>query len=206
MKLILVRHAHVEGIRPERFRGRTDVELTPLGRRQAAATAARIRAEWSVDAIYTSPLRRCVETGAAIASATGVTPVIRQEFVDLDYGDWNGKTHAEIQQRYRDLFDAWHLTPHLVRFPGGDSLQDLAARTAEGLRVLLRDHAGQTVVLVAHDSVNRVLLLQFVNLSLADYWRFMQEPACVNEIDCEASAQIRRINETWQLFDRAGGS
>jgi broad specificity phosphatase PhoE len=46
-KLIVVRHGHVEGISPERFRGRVDLELTPEGRRQAAATARRIRETWS---------------------------------------------------------------------------------------------------------------------------------------------------------------
>lgn len=201
MKLILVRHGHVDGIQPERFRGRSDMPLTPLGELQAAATASRIHAEWPIDAIFTSPLRRCVATGAAIAAATGATATTCRNFIDLDYGDWNGKTHADVRESSRDLYEAWHLTPHLVRFPGGDSLQDLAARAAEGVRELLREHAGQTVAVVAHDSVNRALLLQFANLSLADYWRFRQEPACVNEIDCGAATEIRRINETWHLFD-----
>ena len=65
-KLILTRHGHVEGISPERFRGRAELPLTELGRREAEMTAARIAASWRPAAIYTSPMGRCVDTGAAI--------------------------------------------------------------------------------------------------------------------------------------------
>src|SRR5258705_9769132 len=71
-KIILVRHGHVEGIDPPRFRGQTDVELSELGMRQARETARHIRACWSPVAVYTSPLRRCVATGQAISEATGI--------------------------------------------------------------------------------------------------------------------------------------
>src|SRR2546423_2768297 len=64
-KLILVRHGHVEGISPERFRGRAELPLTETGRREAAATAARIAASWRPAAIYTSPTGCCIATGAA---------------------------------------------------------------------------------------------------------------------------------------------
>ena len=67
-KIILVRHGHVQGISPERFRGRADLELTPEGRRQAEATARRIRAGWTAAALYASPLSRCLTTAEAIGS------------------------------------------------------------------------------------------------------------------------------------------
>ena len=89
-KLILVRHGHVEGISPERFRGRAELPLTDTGRREAEATAARIAANWRPAAVYTSPLGRCVETGAAIGKAVGLTPSVVLRLNDIDYGDWQG--------------------------------------------------------------------------------------------------------------------
>jgi phosphoserine phosphatase len=68
-RIILVRHGHVEGILPERFRGRRDVDLSELGVRQAQATAQRIAGQWTPAIVYTSPLKRCVQTAAAIATA-----------------------------------------------------------------------------------------------------------------------------------------
>ena len=70
-KILLVRHGHVEGISPERFRGRADLPLTELGRRQAEATSRRIHATWEPTAIYASPLSRCQDTGAAIGRPFG---------------------------------------------------------------------------------------------------------------------------------------
>src|SRR5438874_711357 len=85
-KLILVRHGHVEGISPERFRGRAELPLTETGHREADATAKRIAASWRPAAIYTSPLGRCVETGAAIGKAAGLTPSVVLRLNEIDFG------------------------------------------------------------------------------------------------------------------------
>src|SRR5258708_30393194 len=73
-KLILARHGHVEGISPERFRGRAELPLTAAGRREAELTAARIAASWRPAAIYTSPMGRCVDTGGGDRPPRGPTP------------------------------------------------------------------------------------------------------------------------------------
>jgi probable phosphoglycerate mutase len=73
-KIILVRHGHVEGISPERFRGRADLALTPQGLRQAEATARRIEASWTPAALYASPLSRCRATAEAIGRPFDLTP------------------------------------------------------------------------------------------------------------------------------------
>jgi phosphoserine phosphatase len=66
-KILLTRHGHVEGIMPERFRGRQPLALTELGRAEAQALARRVAGSWKPERIYTSPMERCVKTGAAIA-------------------------------------------------------------------------------------------------------------------------------------------
>jgi phosphoserine phosphatase len=102
------------------------------------------------------------------------------------------------------MFAAWFETPQLVRFPGGESLQNLAARVANALRFLLARHASGTIVIVGHDSVNRVFLLQLLDLPLSAYWRFEQSPCCLNEIDVEGGkACVRRINDTRHLEEAA---
>ena len=77
---------------------------------------------------------------------------------DIDYGAWQFKTLASAKKADADLFAAWFTAPQLVRFPGGESLQDVAARAANALRFVLARHPRDTVVLVGHDSVNRALL------------------------------------------------
>ena len=201
MKLILTRHGHVEGINPERFRGRTDLPLTELGRAQAKAVAARIAALWTPAAIYTSPMRRCVATGDAIAQACGVERHVLEDLNDLDYGLWQWETYEAVAGAWPAQFAAWKSTPHLIRFPDGDSLQDLVARTANALRFVISHHASETVALVGHDSVNRALLLQLLDQPLSAYWRLTQTPCSLNEIDIAGrTIQVQRINDTCHLI------
>jgi phosphoserine phosphatase len=206
-KILLTRHGHVEGIHPERFRGRQPLDLTARGRAEAAAVARRIAdGSWHPSKIYTSPMARCVETGAAIAKACGIPAEVCDDLNDIDYGAWQFKTFEEAKKDNPALFAAWFATPHLVRFPNGESLQDLAARSANALRFVLARHPRDTIVLVGHDSVNRALLLQFLDLPLAAYWRVAQAPCCLNEINIDSEAIcIQRINETNYLDAIAGG-
>jgi len=199
-KILLVRHGHVEGIRPARFRGREDLPLTERGRAEALAVAQRIASKWRPERIYTSPLSRCIATGDAIAKACGVEAQSIEELNDIDYGTWRMKSHDEMALAEPELSSAWFNTPHLMRFPGGESLQDLLARSADAVRLVRNSHPDRTIVLVSHDSVNRALLLQLADLPLSSYWRLAQTPCCINEIEI-ANNQVRilAINETSHL-------
>ncbi len=199
-EIILTRHGHVEGIKPERFRGRQLLELTKRGTAEAALLAQRIAARWRPSHIYTSPMSRCIATAAAIARATGIAAKTCDDLNDIDYGAWQFKSFADAKAQDPALFAAWFATPQRVRFPNGESLQDLAARTANALRMVLARHPDETVVLVGHDSVNRVLLLQVLEQPLSGYWRLAQEPCCINALDVSgAGVCVRSINETQHL-------
>src|SRR6516225_6855965 len=96
-KIILTRHGHVDGIKPERFRGRTPLELTRRGTAEAAALAQRIAAAWRPTHIYTSPMNRCIATAAAIAGATGIAARTCEDLNDIDYGAWQFKTFNDAK-------------------------------------------------------------------------------------------------------------
>ena len=196
-KIILVRHGHVEGISPERFRGRADLILTPEGRRQAEATARRIHAAWAPAAIYTSPLRRCLATGEAIGKPLGVAPFPLGDLIDIDYGEWQPQ---EVRSRWREALDTWYQAPDWAAIPGGERLQQVLARTVSALRDVIARHPNETVALIGHDSVNRVILLHALDLPLSRYWRLGQSPCAINEIDFSAGGfVVRSINETSHL-------
>jgi len=199
-RIILVRHGHVAGIVPERFRGRRDLDLSEAGLQQAERTARHVAGRWRPSAVYTSPLRRCRQTAAAIASACGIGTQVLDDLNDLHYGDWEWRTYEEVRAQSPELFARWLEAPHLVRFPHGDSLQDLVARVANALRLVLERHAGDGVVLVGHASGNRALLLQALEQPLSAYWRLEQDPCAVSEIEIVGhGTRVRRVNETSHL-------
>ena len=146
IRFISARHGHVEGIEPERFRGRADLSLTKQGEGQAQALAARIAAGWRPTQIYTSPARRCVATAAPIAEACKLEPRVLDELNDIDYGAWQGRSYEEAKAADPDLFGAWFVTPQRVRFPNGESLQDLLACSADALRVILAQPNNGTIL------------------------------------------------------------
>ncbi len=205
-KILLARHGDVEGIRPARFRGRAELALTERGLAQADALARRIAERWKPVAVFTSPLQRCVLTGGRIAAACGIKSEVREGLGDIDYGAWQMRTHEEVRAGSPDAYRQWRAAPQFTRFPQGESLQDVMARTSDVLREVLLRYTGQTVVLVGHDSVNRVLLLQCLDMPLAAYWRLVQDPCALNEIDVFSADEVRvqRVNDTSHL-DQVGG-
>jgi probable phosphoglycerate mutase len=199
-KILLTRHGHVEGILPERFRGRAELALTKKGVAQAEALAARIARAWKPVVVYTSALQRCVVTGTIIANVCGVKAIPLEGLMDIDYGAWQMRSHDEIKAEAPAAYRLWRAAPQRMRFPDGESLQDLVARTADVVRLVLERHPTDTVVMVGHDSVNRAILMQFLDQPLSAYWRLAQDPCTLNEVDVDGDdIRVRRINDTSHL-------
>ena len=199
-RILLTRHGHVEGLTPERFRGRAPLALSERGLREIDALARRV-APLRPDAIYTSPLERCVRTGAAIAAASGAPAEVHEGLADIDYGQWQMRTHEAVRAEQAEAYARWKSMPQLTRFPGGESLQDVATRAFDVLRAVLSRHPDGTVVLVGHDSVNRVLLLGLLEMPMSGYWRIVQDPSTLNDIEVAADGTVRiaRLNDTSHL-------
>ncbi len=196
-RLVLVRHGHVEGIDPPRFRGRADVPLTAQGKDQARAAARHIAAHYEPAALYCSPLQRCRDTAGQIGAACGLQGVALDALTDLNYGEWQWKTDDEVRARWPQLLELWLHQPQLVRFPKGESLQDLTARVADVLRLVLERHAQETVVLVGHDSGLRAMLLQLLDHPLSGYWQLAHSPGSLSEAELSPSGgRVIRLNQT----------
>ena len=199
-RIILVRHGHVDWLAPERFRGRAELPLSSLGRRQAQAVAGYIAASWKPEAVYTSPLGRCRETGAAIAAHLRLEPQPIEGLADIDYGEWQGLTRQQAKERWPDETELWFRAPHLAAIPGGETLAAVLSRTSAAVQDVLRHHPDETVVLVGHDSVNRVLLLFALELPLSCYWNLRQDPCGISELLFDNdSFVIYSINQTQHL-------
>jgi probable phosphoglycerate mutase len=150
--------------------------------------------------IFTSPLQRCTATAAAIAAATGSPQETLGGLSDLDYGSLQWKSYDEVKTAFPELYETWFKAPERVRFPGGESLQDLVSRTTDVVTTTVRQHPHETVVMVAHDNVNRALLLRLLDLPLSAFWRLSQAPCCINTFEVTGSrVQIHSINETCHL-------
>ncbi len=200
--IILVRHGLTEWNRVERFRGRIDVPLNDTGLQQAEATGRRVAAQWQPAAIYSSPLSRAVRTAEAIGRWSGLEVGIDPGLVDIDYGNWQGLTPEEARIRWPDAIDLWYQMPQLADIPCGERLEEVRERGMKTVDELAARHAGQTIVLVSHTVINRIILLGVLGLGNERFWRIRQEPCAINVFEIEGGEYtLVSLNDTCHLFN-----
>src|SRR6202047_2637867 len=139
---VLLRHGDTELSPEHRFSGLRDLPLSANGTRQAKAAAGRLAAGAPVDAVVSSPLQRALATAAIAADELGLTAVIDDDLRETDFGDWDGFTLEEIQQRWPTAAAAWREGPDQAP-PGGESFADTSHRVNQACDRVLRDHGGQ---------------------------------------------------------------
>ncbi len=174
--LYLIRHAHTEN-QGSRCISRTDLSLSGIGMEQAASLRDWVK-NLPVSAIYSSPLRRCIETARIMAG--GKLPVqIVDDLREMDVGEWENLTFDEIRARYPQAYAARGERPGTTTPPGGESFIDAGARLVACLDRLLAQSEGDIAV-VAHAGVNRGALCRLMNLSPDDVLSITQPHGCVN--------------------------
>jgi len=139
-------------------------------------------------------------TGEAIGRRFGLSPVPLPELIDIYYGEWQGQTPEDVRRKSPEALATWYRSPQWAAIPGGESLQEVLTRVVAALRNVIAAHPEDTVVIVGHDSINRVILLHALDLPLSRYWRLAQDPCAINEIDFSGGEfTVRSVNETWHL-------
>jgi broad specificity phosphatase PhoE len=209
-RIILVRHGqtgwNVGAGAGERFRGRVDLPLDDKGLAQARALAERL-ADCPIVAVYSSPLRRAVETARPTAQKLGLLVQPLPGIIDINYGDWQGLSPAEVANVYSDLYPRWLETPHRVKFPHGESLRQVRLRGMAALKEIAARHEGRTVLLVAHQVVNKVLVCAMLGLDNSHFWRIQQDNACINIFEHQDGIFTAvLINDTCHLRQRQRGN
>ena len=199
MRLFVVRHGETEWVRERRFAGSRDIPLTEVGREQCAAVA-RALAGAAVAAVYASPLERARASAEVIAKPHGLPVRIVPAFSEMTFGSWEGLTRDEARARDPEAWAQWRAAPHLLKLAGGETIPEVAARVTAGIEGLQQAHDGQTVVLVSHGVVARVIVLGALGLGLERLWTLDAAPAGITEIEYEPGwATVHRMNPVAHL-------
>jgi broad specificity phosphatase PhoE len=202
LRIILVRHGQTEwnwgSGSGEHFRGRIDIGLNPTGIAQARAVADYL-APLDIRAIYASPLERALNTAQPIAQAHGLEVTAFLGLLDIDYGVWGGRSHADVAHQWPELYRLWRTAPHEVQIPGGESLAAVHERVWSGVQSLLGRH-DEIILLVGHQAVNKVLICALLGLGSRAFWRIRQDTGCINRFDwVEGTFAVLTLNEVCHL-------
>ena len=209
MKILLARHGETAWNAEGRYQGQEDIPLSDVGEAQARALGERLR-HVHIDKAVASPLKRALRTAELALGDDRLARLTTDAgLMEIAHGTWEGLLAAEIRERDPDRLHAWRHAPHEVLMPEGESLQHVfdrawpaLARAATGLG----EH--DTLLVVAHDAVNRVLLCKVLGLPLARLWTFRQAPTTLNllegpDVDHLDVVRMNDASHTTALFGEA---
>lgn len=180
-RLFLLRHGEVDVRYHKTFGGRIDMDLSPEGRIQAEALAKFLHPT-KFDAIYASPMKRAQQTMAPLLANREVTPVAIDGLRECHFGDWTGLTWQQVHDKYQVSAFHWLEMMEQAKIPNGECTKTFRTRVEPCLKQILDAHSGQTVAIVCHGGVIRMLLSILLDVSMPRLALFNIEYASLTEV------------------------
>jgi probable phosphomutase (TIGR03848 family) len=178
--VFLIRHGENDWVGTDRLAGRTPgVHLNDKGRQQAQNLVALL-AEQGLDAIYSSPLERCLETAEPLATARSLNVLTHPGLLEVDYGDWRGANLKELNQ-----LPEWQLVQHYpssFRFPNGETLREVQNRVVTTIEELHRQHPNQVIALFSHGDMIRTAVAHYIGAPIDLFQRVVISTAAISVI------------------------
>ena len=200
MKILLARHGETPWNAEGRYQGQEDIPLSDVGIGQATALGERLR-DLPIQRAIASPLSRARRTAELAFGAERAGQLMFDGGLkEIAHGEWEGLLASEIDERDGERLRAWRDAPETVQMPGegGESLQQVLDRAWPAFaRACAGLGADDTLLVVAHDAVNRVLLCRILGIPLSKLWGFRQAPTTINLLEGASvdALEVVRLND-----------
>jgi probable phosphoglycerate mutase len=150
--------------------------------------------------VLTSPTRRTQQTAGIIGAALGMDPYVASAFVEADFGEWDGLTDEQVEERWPLAIRRWY-SDHAYRAPGGESQDDVATRVRAGIARLVEERPGDTIVIASHVIAIRSALGVALGAPASAWMRFRVAPACLTGLRFWSTGQTEVLGVNWTLQD-----
>jgi probable phosphoglycerate mutase len=198
-RLVLVRHAVTAHTGPKLSGRMAGVDLSEKGVGQAEATAERLAA-LPVSGVYASPIERTTQTAERIAKHHGLEVQPLVGVIEADYGDWTGGMIADLAKTQE--WKVVQVAPSRARFPNGESITEMQARTVAALDALVAAHPNETTVVVSHADPIKSAIAHYTGMHLDLFQRVNVSPASVTVFDFHTyGVMMVKCNDTGGLAD-----
>ena len=177
--ILLVRHGTTAANETDHLQGQIDNPLNQRGRDEAARLAFRLKNE-NLDAIFSSPLQRAVETAAIVNRFHNLALTSVPEFSEINLGEWEGLNYSTVRAQFPEIHRHWISDPDFP-IPGGESFSTVCARARVGLERILQD-SRKHILIAGHASVNRAILGNLLQLSPASARHFKTGNAALSRL------------------------
>lgn len=166
-RIIMIRHAEAEGNISRIFHGWTDSEITEKGHKQAMLAAQRLKDE-KIDVLYSSSLKRAVQTAEYISREKGLPIFKTDKLKEINGGEWEGLGWHELEEKYPDEYHTWEHRLHDHVMPGGESVVEFRKRLVSEFERIVNEHPGKTICIVTHGTAIKALLCHFYDCGLEE--------------------------------------
>lgn len=192
VRIILVRHGETTWNIEGRYQGQEDTPLSQRGLQQGQLLAEALK-NIPVDLCISSPLQRSYQTCKFCADLHQLPVATDMRLTEINHGLWEGVLAADIAKQYPAEFALWHTQPHLVQMPGigGETLEDVRRRVREAFDEYTQKYDGKTMLVAAHDAVNKAIICDLLGLGMEHFWQIKQDNTCINVLEYN--------NGTWRL-------
>lgn len=199
-KIYFVRHGETVWNTERRYQGWTDIELSDVGIKQAELLGERFK-NINIDKIYVSPLKRAIQTAEPISKVTGITPIITENFKEINFGEWEGGTVSELTEKYGETFTKFFENPPAHPFPGDGSFKNVEKRIIKGLEKIFNEDKEKNVVIVSHGGLLKIMCLYLMELSGDFYRKIWIDNASISliEVNDKGKKLLRTLNDRAHL-------
>lgn len=197
-RFLLIRHASVDSI-GKRITGREPcIHLNEQGRAEACELPERLT-DVEIDAIYSSPMERTMETAEPVARSKSLKVVADDHFSEIDFGEWTGKSFSELVQLAE--WKRFNECRSMARIPGGESMLDVEQRMMNGIGALQRRHESATIAIVSHCDPIRIALVHIAGMNLDAMLRLAIAPASISAVEIDSyGAKVLCMNHVGGRF------
>jgi broad specificity phosphatase PhoE len=168
--VILLRHTQTTWNAESRYQGRIDTPLSAQGKADVIRIASLVQ-PGDFEVAFSSPLTRARVLAQDVCSAARCSLSIDERLTEISMGPWEGITRREIEEHFPALLETWETRSDEVRFPNGESLEDVASRARSLMNEVFDAHSSP-ILIVSHDAVIKVIIMLALGLELRHLHRF----------------------------------
>ncbi len=200
MKIILIRHGETTWNIDGRYQGQEDTPLSERGLAQGKMLAEGLR-NIHIDACLSSPLQRSLKTCQLCADLHHLPVIKDARLTEINHGSWEGVLAKDITAKYPKEFSQWHTQPQLVQMPGGgENLEAVRKRARAAFDEYAAKYEGKTILVAAHDAVNKAIICDLLGLDMSHFWQIKQDNTCINVLEyLDGTWRVVLLNSTNHL-------
>ena len=203
VKIYLIRHAEAMGNVLEFFQGRYDAEVSDKGRKQLDCLAERFRSI-HIEAVYTSPLKRTLDTAEAVNRHHGLSIIKNAEIIEINGGKWEGIRWSELPMLFPEEYRLWNESINSFHAPDGESTEQVYDRMKAAMDKIAADNQGKTIAVISHG----MAIKAYLNYADGRRWNNYADPGWSDntavsliEYDDEMKPHIIYKNDCSHLSD-----